>query len=190
MKKQLIGLSCLVLGASTSLFAQEAKVVPATPTTPAKEVTPAAVVTPAEVKAPAGADAYEKQLDAVMDLFKDFNKTLVDVKDEASAKKAVPALKDVSSKMKALQTEMTKMPNPSAEVEAYISKKYEPILTKEMMDFMGNMIRLQQNKLDIPEIQEALAIITAPAAGAPEAAPEVTPAIPAKEVAPAAPESK
>jgi hypothetical protein len=76
--------------------------------------------------------SYVKKLTAV----------LQGVKDEASAKAAVPKIEAIAKDMKALMEDMEKMGEPSKEEMEKLTKKYKSDAEKAGLDLMKEMARI------------------------------------------------
>lgn len=107
-------------------------------------------------------EEYEKIATDLLTSFKNFNEILSKITDTASANKYAPELKKLAATGQACMVKLKKTPKPSPEIAALIKSKFETETNEVMMNYMGNMMRIQKDNIQSEALEEAFAILLIP----------------------------
>ena len=89
---------------------------------------------------------HEQVMDDQLDLMEEMVDVLKDVKDEASAKAAVPKLEDLKKRGEEIQKRAKEIGDPSEEEEKALKEKYEERMDKIMKDMFAEMTRVMADE--------------------------------------------
>ncbi len=134
------------------------------------------------VSAPAQAGQEHKDtMNEIIATFASLNAQLDKVKDNASATAAAPEIGKLGEKLQAISLKAQNLKEPTAEEQDALKKEFETKMQTVMMQYMGNLMRIGQLKINSAEFEKAIASLQPKSAPAPAPKAEA----PAKDAAPA-----